>query len=60
MKEVNAKERYKSKFSNEEVTVSQVQRKGAGFQVVYRRDGEKYGLLTSRGRFLQEFELTTN
>jgi len=39
------------------VKVSQIHRKGRGFQVTYRQGGASYGLLASKTKFLRDFKL---
>ena len=54
---VSSGQRYKHNIFGDLCTVNGIAPKGRGYQVCYKRDGDDYGLITSRGNFLQSYTL---
>ena len=57
MDQVNTGDKYASKLDGFKCTVINIARRGKGFQITYKIDGMEFGLITSRGNFLDSFVL---
>jgi hypothetical protein len=57
MQKVESGQRYKHNVFGDYCTINGIAPRGRGYQVCYKRDGDNFGLITSRGNFLQNYTL---